>query len=318
MTVSPQFRNNRLGKLKRLTLEQSQMLSWARRGERTLADPEVKVHLHHEPDHAVGDFAAGAVDADLQRGLRLLTFNIQVGITTSRYRHYVTNGWKHVLPHGRRNDNLRRIADVVADYDFVALQEADAGSLRSGFINQVEYIADQAQFPYWYSQLNRDLAPFARHGSGLLSRIAPNAMEDHRLPGAIPGRGAIAARLPYGDAEVLVVLLHLSLGERSRQAQLEYVTELIADEPYVVVMGDMNSHLAQLLFDSPLARTDLRPADAVQPTYPSWRPSMALDHVLVSPALTISEYEVLDCRLSDHRPIAVTLTRAESDLAAAM
>ena len=196
MTVSPQFRNNRLGKLKRLTLEQSQMLSWARRGERSFADPEVKVHLHHEPDHAVGDFAAGTVDTDLQRGLRLLTFNIQVGITTSRYRHYVTNGWKHVLPHGRRNDNLRRIADVVADYDFVALQEADAGSLRSGFINQVEYIADQAQFPYWYSQLNRDLAPFARHGSGLLSRIAPNAMEDHRLPGAIPGRGAIAARLP--------------------------------------------------------------------------------------------------------------------------
>ena len=294
------------------------MLSWSRRGDRTLADPEVNVHLHHEPDHAVGDFNLRSEDADLQRGLRFLTFNIQVGITTTRYRHYVTNGWKHVLPHGRRNDNLRRIADVVAGYDFVALQEVDAGSLRSSFINQVEYIADRAQFPYWYSQLNRDLAPFARHGSGLLSRIAPNSMEDHRLPGAIPGRGAIVARLPYADASVLVVLLHLSLGERSRQRQLEYVTQLIQDEPYVVVMGDMNSHLAQLLFDSPLARTDLRPADGVQPTYPSWRPSMALDHVLVSPSLTISEYEVLDCRLSDHRPIAVTVTRADEKLPIAM
>lgn len=294
------------------------MLGWTRRGDRPLAPPEVNVHLHHEPDHAVNEFAEDSEAGNFERGLRFLTFNIQVGITTSRYRHYVTNGWKHVLPHGTRNHNLRRIADLVADYDFVALQEVDAGSLRSGFINQVEYIADQAQFPYWYSQLNRDLAPFARHGSGLLSRISPHMMEDHRLPGAIPGRGAIVVRLPYGDASVLVVLLHLSLGERSRQQQLEYVTKIISEEPYVVVMGDMNSHLAQLLFDSPLAQTDLRPADSVQPTYPSWRPSQALDHVLVSPSLAISEYEVLDCRLSDHRPIAVTLTKTDAPRAAAM
>jgi hypothetical protein len=57
------------------------MLSWSRRGDRTLADPEVNVHLHHEPDHAVGDFNLRSEDADLQRGLRFLTFNIQVGIT---------------------------------------------------------------------------------------------------------------------------------------------------------------------------------------------------------------------------------------------
>src|SRR4051794_36886538 len=31
--------------------------------------------------------------------LRLLSFNIQVEISTSRYRHYLTHGWKHLLPH---------------------------------------------------------------------------------------------------------------------------------------------------------------------------------------------------------------------------
>jgi endonuclease/exonuclease/phosphatase family metal-dependent hydrolase len=74
----------------------------------------------------------------------------------------------------------------------------------------------------------------------------------------------------------------------------------------------MNSHLSQLLFDSPLADTDLVPADRVQPTYPAWRPALALDHVLVSPGLRIGEYEVLDCRLSDHRPIAVTVELDDS------
>ncbi|MEZ5558581.1 MAG: endonuclease/exonuclease/phosphatase family protein [Pseudomonadales bacterium] len=243
--------------------------------------------------------------------LRFLSFNIQVGIGTSRYRHYFTKGWKHVLPHEGGQLNLARIADVVAGYDIVALQEVDSGSMRSSYVNQVQYIAERARFPYWYTQLNRDLGPLAQHGNGLLSRLAPQAIEDHKLPGAIPGRGAIVARVPYGEADVLVVLLHLSLGERSRRLQLEYVRRLIDGEPHVVLMGDMNSHLTDLLFNSPLADTTLMPAAQVQPTYPAWRPQRALDHVLVSPTLAITEYEVLDCRLSDHRPIAVTVELAE-------
>lgn len=279
------------------------MLAWAKRGDlRSPGNSEINVLPHFEPS---------ALEATADHTLKFLSYNIQVGIHTTKYRHYVTKGWKHVLPHESRNHTLTRIADVVADYDFVALQEIDAGSLRSGFINQVEYIAERAQFPYWYTQLNRDLGPIAQHGNGLLSRIAPVNMEDHRLPGAIPGRGAIVVRLPFGDATVLVVMLHLSLGERSRALQLEYVKGLIDGEEYVVVMGDMNSHLADLLFDSPLAETALRPADSVAPTFPSWRPSQALDHILVSPKLAIDECEVLDHRLSDHRPISVSLTRAD-------
>jgi endonuclease/exonuclease/phosphatase family metal-dependent hydrolase len=279
------------------------MLAWAKRGDlRSPGNSEINVLSHFEPE---------AFEATNRCTLKFLSYNIQVGIRTTKYRHYVTKGWKHVLPHESRNHTLTRIADVVSEYDFVALQEIDAGSIRSGFINQVEYLAERAQFPYWYTQLNRDLGPLAQHGNGLLSRIALREMEDHRLPGAIPGRGAIVVRLPFGDASVLVVMLHLSLGERSRAMQLEYVKGLIDGEDHVVVMGDMNSHLADLLFDSPLAETALRPAESVSPTFPSWRPSVALDHILVSPKLAIDKCEVLDCRLSDHRPISVSLTRAD-------
>ena len=246
------------------------------------------------------------------RQLKLLSFNIQVGITTRRYRHYITNGWKHLLPHEERADNLRRIGDLVADYDVVALQEIDAGSLRSGFVNQVEYLAYRARFPYWYAQLNRDLGLLAQHGNGLLSRLTPSALEDHKLPGRFAGRGAIVTRLFFDDTEILVILLHLSLGERSRTQQLSYVRSLIADEPHVIVMGDMNSHLRDLLFNSPLATSSLVPATTQQPTYPSWRPALTLDHVLVTPSLTIQDCEVLDCSLSDHRPLAVRLSINDS------
>ncbi|HEX7034716.1 MAG TPA: endonuclease/exonuclease/phosphatase family protein [Pseudomonadales bacterium] len=277
-------------------------MAWARRGGEVRAIPATATPTRHSCIETLHDGV---------RPLRFLSFNIQVGIGTARYRHYFTKGWKHVLPHPGRHLNLERIAEVVAGYDFVALQEIDSGSLRSNYINQVQFIAERARFPYWYTQLNRDLGPLAQHGNGLLSRVAPVEMQDHKLPGAIPGRGAIVVRLPYGDETVLVVLLHLSLGERSRRLQLEYVRRLIDGEDHVVLMGDMNSHLPQLLFDSPLADTDLRPVGQVQPTYPAWRPLRALDHVLVSSRLAVSDYEVLDCRLSDHRPIAVTLDLAD-------
>ncbi len=302
MQGSPQTSPKEAVRLFAKSLEQSAMLAWARRGEiRSVpAAPAITAHSTEQSLH------------DGRAPLRFLSFNIQVGIGTSKYRHYLTKGWKHLLPHERAQLNLERIADVVAGYDFVALQEIDGGSMRSSYVNQVEFIAECARFPYWYTQLNRDLGPLAQHGNGLLSRLSPMDMEDHKLPGAIPGRGAIVARLPYGDVSVLVVLLHLSLGERSRRLQLEYVRNLIDGQQHVVLMGDMNSHLSELLFNSPLAETSLMPAAGqVQPTYPSWRPLRALDHVLVSPCLAIRDYEVLDCRLSDHRPISVTLELAD-------
>src|SRR4030065_2515355 len=73
-----------------------------------------------------------------QRRLRLLTYNIQTGIATSRYRHYLTHSWKHVLPCSGRRDNLDQIAHLVRHYDIVGLQEADARSLRSNYLNLTE------------------------------------------------------------------------------------------------------------------------------------------------------------------------------------
>ncbi len=254
--------------------------------------------------------------------VRFLTFNIQSGISTTRFSQYVTRYWKHVLPHEGRAKNLQRIGDLVHDYDVVALQEIDGGSLRSGFINQVEYLAQRAAFPYWYTQCNRDLGPFAQMGNGVLSRIAPTALEDHKLPGAVPGRGALTMRIPFPyvsqlaaqaqeklQEDLLVVLLHLSLGGRSQTRQLEYVRELIDGEKNVVVLGDLNSPLSAVLNTSPLADCGLRTSSRPCPTYPSWKPSQIIDHALVSESLRLAEYEVLDCGLSDHRPLAVTVTR---------
>src|SRR5690625_5777175 len=38
--------------------------------------------------------------------LRLLTFNMQVGIQTSAYHHYLTRSWQHLLPHPQRKPKV--------------------------------------------------------------------------------------------------------------------------------------------------------------------------------------------------------------------
>ncbi|WP_303292993.1 endonuclease/exonuclease/phosphatase family protein [Marinobacter sp. ST-43] len=242
---------------------------------------------------------------EAHRHIRLLTFNIQVGINTSSYHHYLTRSWQHFLPNRRRYENLDRIATLLSQYDVVALQECDGGSLRSGYINQVQYLAEAAGIPYWYQQLNRNLGQIAQHSNGLLSRFRPLDVTEHKLPGLIPGRGAIIAR--YGDEEdpLVLVLMHLSLSKSAQQKQLGFIREQIANYRHVVLMGDMNAHAEQLLTRTPLKETDLIPLPDTAHSFPSWRPEKALDHILVSPSLEIRRSEVVSYPVSDHLPIAM-------------
>ena len=239
------------------------------------------------------------------RRLRLLSFNIQVGNSTQSYRHYLTRSWQHVLPHKGRTSNLDKIGDLLSDFDLVALQEADGGSHRSGYVNQVKYLAQQGEFPYWYQQLNRNLGRLAQHSNGMLSRLRPSAIEDHPLPGPA-GRGAILVRFGEGADALAVVIMHLALGTKTRTLQLAYIRELVSGYQHQVLMGDMNTHAADLLQTSPLRDLGLL-APQLQATFPSWRPQRCLDHILLSPSLTLERVQVLDQPISDHLPVAVEI-----------
>jgi endonuclease/exonuclease/phosphatase family metal-dependent hydrolase len=246
------------------------------------------------------------VDGWPQNGsLRLLSFNIQVGISTQRYHHYLTRSWQHLLPHAGRSGNLQRIGELLGDFDLVALQEVDGGSLRSGYVNQVEHLARLGAFPYWYQQLNRNLGRLAQHSNGVLSRLCPSLLEDHPLPGP-PGRGAMLLRLGEGPDALAVVMMHLSLGARTRTRQLAYIRELLSDYRHQVLMGDMNTHASDLLQHSPLRDLDLF-APQIEATFPSWRPKRCLDHILLSSSLALERCEVLSQPISDHLPVAVQI-----------
>lgn len=240
--------------------------------------------------------------------LKVLTYNIQVGIETQAYHHYLTRGWRHFLPCASRQKNLSRLGLLLRQYDLVALQETDGGSLRSNHINQVEYLAAAAGFPFWWSKINRPMGKFAQHSLGLLARHRPSEVLELDLPGSVPGRGVILARFGSGEQSLCVVAAHLSLGNRSRQRQLSFLRELIRDEEHVVLMGDMNCSSDELLQDSPLRETSLRASAGKHASYPSWRPRRSLDHILTSSALNAKHTHVLNHRMSDHLPLAAEIS----------
>jgi endonuclease/exonuclease/phosphatase family metal-dependent hydrolase len=237
--------------------------------------------------------------------LRLMSYNIQSGVYTRHFREYLTKGWKQWLPHRERLLNLNRIAAMLREYDLVGLQEVDSGSLRSGFVDQTEYLANLGGFPFWYSQVNRNMGKIAQHSNGVLSRLRPTRIVEHKLPG-LPGRGAILLDLPVSDGGTLgLCIIHLALGRRARGRQLEHVAELVSLYRYLVLMGDFNCNCESPALRDLMGSSGLRGPSCEMKTFPSWRPMRNLDHILVSASLHIAGARVLDYPMSDHLPVCM-------------
>jgi len=241
----------------------------------------------------------------------LLSFNIQAGTSTARYHHYVTHSWRQVLPHTQRVTNLDAIAGLVAPFDMVALQEVDSGSLRSGFINQSRYLATQAGMPFWCHQSNRKVGTVAYAGNGFLSRFQPDAVEEHRLPGVIPGRGTLLVRYGQGFNGLDIAIVHLALGKRARLQQLRFLARELDSGRHLVVMGDFNTQADAAPVNEFLETLALRAPTSGLPTYPSWQPQRAIDHILISKSLRAGTAEVLDVSYSDHCPVAIDISLPE-------
>ncbi len=239
--------------------------------------------------------------------IRALSFNIQVGMHTADYAHYLTGAWRHVLPSRGVRRNLDRIAELLSDYDCVGLQEVDAGSLRTAQLNQVEYLAAKAGFTHFEVAVNRNLAPLARHALAVLSRVPLHDVRHHLLPGRLPGRGALEVHLRLlGRPPLQWINTHLALGAADRQRQLDALAGLVKPESDCLLMGDLNCTPAELTAHAAIRRSGLT-ATHHAPTHPSWKPRRCLDHILLTPGLQASSAIVLEQRLSDHCPVSLTL-----------
>lgn len=235
--------------------------------------------------------------------LRLLSYNIHIGVRPGHYGHYVTRAWRHVLPGPGMHATLDEIAATMRELDFVAIQEADAGSLRTRFVNQLEYLARRAGFAHVGHVITRDLRPVARHALGYLSRLPVAREQQHVLPARIPGRRALSVHLGPEHGGLNLLIAHLSLGARDRHRQLDYLARLVSRDAPTVLLGDLNAEPHWLRVHGGLARSGIWVPHATPATFPSWRPQRSLDHILATPHVSVHRVESLPHPWSDHLPI---------------
>ncbi len=241
--------------------------------------------------------------------LRLATYNIQAGIGSRHFRHLFTHSMRYLMPHRHARGNLERIAHIIEPYDFVAVQESDAGSFRTDYLHQTEYLAVRAGFPHASTLVTREIGNIACLTQGILSRIPWTHVVQHRLPASKHGRGAIETHLQLQGKEIVIVSTHLSLSKSSRMQQMRFLARLISDFPNVVLMGDLNCSMQSSEFEALLALSHLRPYEQQTPpaTYPSWAPIKAIDHILVGGDIDVESLQSVPVKFSDHLPVAATL-----------
>lgn len=223
------------------------------------------------------------------------------------------------------------------DVEVVAVQEVDREQRRTGRVDQVAELAKRLGWhgvfaPALLGDPARRWGPGPgagpdpggpAYGIGLLSRHPLLEVERRPLPGGgagerrpedvgrtLPGRDheprvALRARVaPPDGLGIVVATSHLSYviwrGARQLRAAAAWVA---ACGTPAVLMGDLN--LPMPLLRPALAGTGWAAAPAAA-TFPSWRPGMQLDHVLVLRA-GVRDTLVGPRGPSDHLPISAVI-----------
>src|SRR6185312_13426671 len=92
-----------------------------------------------------------------------------------------------------------------------------------------------------------------------------------------------------------------------RMRQLGFIAELVGQHPNVVLMGDLNTSPMSAELKMLYMRTALEPPHESPATFPSWRPTRAIDHILVSGSIEVERRWALPHLVSDHLPVAATI-----------
>ena len=153
--------------------------------------------------------------------------------------------------------------------------------------------------------------PFFRHlGNAVLSHASCAATPTPHYLSA--GRKRLVLEVELA-ADLVVFVVHLSLGSRSRARQLHQLADLVAhraDGRDVVVTGDFNTYdeTGSLATFADRTGLEIRVPGETVPTRPFddyLVDSRSLDLFVCSPRLDVERCDVLDVQLSDHRPIVL-------------
>ncbi len=237
--------------------------------------------------------------------MRLLVFNIRYATGTGPAFHLPVPGAGYLRS---SSHVLERITDFIRerDPDVVGLIEVDTGSIRSGMVNQAEFIANRLAHYSTYQ---------CKYGEGSFNQFMPIVRKQANAFLAAPR--VHGERFHYFDTgikkliieleldEVAIFLVHLSLKFRHRHSQLRHLHQLVRRQSKpVIVAGDFNTFWGEHEIYLFMQAAGLRSANvAGLPSYPSRWPRKELDFILYGEGILPKAFEIPAVPLSDHLPL---------------
>lgn len=247
--------------------------------------------------------------------LRVLVFNIHAGKDTAGA------------------DNLEGVAELVRSTaaDLVLLQEVDRGTKRSGGVDQLQRLTDllntgggTAYTPAFGKSLDYDGGEYgiATLVRGTIARSTTEALPvqppQERSGRSYEPRAALVLEASAALSPLVVINTHLdaSRDERYRLQESAHIltiaTRSAGDAP-VMAGGDFNAEpgsraYQQLVFGG-LRDAWLACGSGEGFTFPAHQPAKRIDYLFLGQGLRCTGARVLDSRVSDHRPLLVTVTR---------
>ena len=251
---------------------------------------------------------------DTMRDVRLLIYNIRYATGTGPAFHLPFPGAGYLRSNPRV---LGQITEFInrEDPDVVGLIEVDTGSVRSGMVNQADFIARSLghfstyECKYGVSSVNH-LLPIVRKQANAF--LAAPRVRGERFHYFDTGIKRLIIELELDD--IAIFLVHLSLKYRHRQYQLRSLYDLVrkTTKP-VIVAGDFNTYwgdheLYLFMQAAGLANANVRGL----PSYPSSSPRKELDFILHSAQIEVTRFAIPAVQFSDHLPLICDFTIHEA------
>jgi endonuclease/exonuclease/phosphatase family metal-dependent hydrolase len=234
----------------------------------------------------------------------------------------VTYNVHRCVGNDRRLD-VGRVAEVLAllQPDIVALQELDVGRARTGGVDQAHEIArrlDMACHFHAALKVEEEL-----YGDAILTVDPERLVKVGPLPGhpafrALEPRGALWAEVEVDGVPVHILNTHLGLVPKEQQIQAVHLAgPAWLAHPHCrgpkILLGDFNATATSVVYRTFLkglsaART-LSPTKSPTATFPSPMPVLRIDHLFVSPEITVTDvvapFSPLTRVASDHLPLVM-------------
>ena len=237
--------------------------------------------------------------------MRIVLYNIRYATGTGPAFHLPLPGAGYLRSNRQVLDEITNFIKA-EDPDIVGLVEVDTGSIRTGMVNQAEFIAAELghysifECKYGTESLGAMMPIVRKQANAFLASPRVHGERFHYFDTGIK---RLIIELELADA--VIFLVHLSLKYRHRQSQLRTLHELVtrATKP-VLVAGDFNTFWGDHEIYLFMHAAGLRSANARGlPSYPSHDPRRELDFILYGAGIEVTDFRVPAVLFSDHLPL---------------